>query len=161
MAFTIDSTTGLQVSPPLAVAQGGTGTNNPPAFRAWNSSVTSIPTATATKIALQSENFDTANAFDSVTNYRFQPLVAGYYQLTGAVGIVSSVIGFAMFYKNGAVATQGQYSTGYAYVVSDLVYLNGSTDYVELFVNQTSGGTVNTVNASAATYFSGALVRAA
>ena len=36
--------------------------------------------ATNTKIVFNAKEFDTANAFDSTTNYRFTPQVAGYYQ---------------------------------------------------------------------------------
>ena len=131
-----------------------------PAFRAFNSSVTSLPTATFTKIALQSESFDTANAFDPTTNYRFQPSVAGYYQINGAVSLASTVSAVAAIVKTGAYVAYGQYATALTVVVSDIVFMNGSTDYVELWASQSAGSTVNTLPGSANTYFSGVLVRA-
>ena len=44
---------------------------NTPAFRARLASNQSIPNSTQTKMALAIEDWDTDNAFDSSTNYRF------------------------------------------------------------------------------------------
>ena len=47
--------------------------------------------------------------------------------------------------------------------VSTLVYANGSTDYFEIYVQQTSGGTmtVTAVGSQNITWFNGAMVRGA
>ena len=50
------------------------------------------------------------------------------------------------------------YFSGFA---NALVYLNGSTDYVEFYVEQVSGGTANAVTGSDWTWFCGSLVRSA
>jgi hypothetical protein len=135
-----------------------------PAFSAYQSSAQTLSNNSWTKIQLQSEYFDTASAFDQTTNYRFQPSVAGYYQLNVvAQAFLFSALGVSI-YKNGSgldyavgTGTSGQlYST---VAQSKLVYMNGSTDYVELYAYQASGGAVNTVAVDCA--FSGFLARAA
>ena len=139
---------------------------NMPAFSAYQSSVQSISNATATKVQLQTKTFDTATAFDNTTNYRFQPTVAGYYQINGSAnfGIVSGT-SLVYIYKNGSVYKQGVYSNsssiGSQSFVADVIYLNGSTDYVELYVYQNSGSSANTTAGIQLTYFSGSMVRTA
>ena len=136
---------------------------NMPAFSAYQSSAQSVSTGTWTKVQLQTEEFDTASAFDSTTNYRFQPTVAGYYQVNGAVewAFVTGMGGVSI-YKNGSIFKVGSFSlatlVGTAVIVSALVYLNGSTDYIELYCYETNG-TVNTVAGASQTYFQAALVR--
>jgi len=45
---------------------------------------------------------------------------------------------------------------------SSLVYFNGSTDYIEVYVLQNTGATATLItNSNLATWFNGALVRAA
>ena len=110
------------------------------------------------KISLQNEIFDTDSYFDATTNYWFLPTVAGYYTFTGQVQVNSTTIGLAVdLYKNGA-------STGYVVglgvagvlnstvAVSRTLYLNGSTDYVELYgyaasATNTVAGTVTQLSA--------------
>lgn len=131
-----------------------------PAFRAWASATTSVSHNTPTKIALATENFDTASCFASST---FTPNVAGYYQFSFAVrfeGYASQSI----LYKNGSLITQGSFVTGastYTSTGSDLVYMNGTTDYVDLYAYQLAGVAQNVSTGSAATFLSGFLARAA
>lgn len=144
----------------LASGVAGTG----PAFSAYQSSTQTVSNNTLTKIQLQTEEFDTNSNFDSTTNYRFTPAVAGYYQINGAVFYTSatnSVI--ASVYKNGSEFKRGVYfgTSGQSAVVSVLVYLNGSTDYVELYGYQSSGGNLNVQTGATATYFQASMVRAA
>jgi hypothetical protein len=114
---------------------------NGPAFRAYRTGTQSISSTTFTKVALNDENFDTDNAFDAATNNRFQPALAGYYQINGAVNIAPSVAPtrfLAFIYKNGATYAQGQDfnsipGSGGTSTISTTVYLNGTTDYVELW----------------------------
>ena len=173
------STSGTTTIIPSAVAgtttvtmPAATGTvmvsGNMPAFSAYNSSATTLTSATYTKVALQTEVFDTNSYFDNSTNYRFTPLVSGYYQINGGVstnnpaGAVTSAI-----YKNGSVYAKGSINvpqaatTLAASVVSSIVYLNGSTDYVELYGLQTNGSSQTTNANSYDTYFNGSLVRSA
>jgi hypothetical protein len=141
----------------------GTLAVNGPAFSAYNSSATTLATSTITKVAFQSEEFDTASAFDSTTNYRFLPLVAGYYQVNGCVNATSMQGGLVTIYKNGLEFKRGaQYSSiNVAANVSALVYLNGSSDYIELWAYQASGLSQTTSTGTTATYFSASMVRGA
>jgi hypothetical protein len=45
--------------------------------------------------------------------------------------------------------------------VSALIYMNGSTDYVELYAYQNAGGSQTSGTGSAENYFQASLVRAA
>lgn len=138
-----------------------------PAFSAYNSSATSVPNTTITKIAFQTEEFDTANCFDSTTNYRFTPNVAGYYQFNLSCQVASPATNvYVLLYKNGsAFKTAGTQAGNGAYLYgsnfSTLVYMNGSTDYVEGYVFQGSGGSLNTATGILYTYFQGFLARGA
>ncbi|MEZ7974073.1 MAG: hypothetical protein QMC48_03480, partial [SAR324 cluster bacterium] len=70
----------------------------------------STGSTTNTKIILDTEEFDTNNCFDSTTNYRFTPTVAGYYQINGAVTLaVPATTGgaAARLYKNGTLLCIG------------------------------------------------------
>jgi hypothetical protein len=156
---------GAVIQADLATGVAGTG----PTFSAYQSTLQSVPNGSATKFQLQSEYWDTASCFDSTTNYRFTPNVAGYYQINGNVLWASSTpISLMMLYKNGSFYQKGfQSANGGSYVttasISTMVYLNGSTDYVELYIFQNSGGSLNT-NASGAELgcvFNGFLARAA
>lgn len=132
-----------------------------PAFSAYQSSAQTLGAATATKLQFQTEEFDTASAFDSAVNYRFTPLVAGYYQVDACFsGALTN--SFISLYKNGAEFKRGgQSSPGVAMIglqVTALVFCNGSTDYLEIFGFIAAGGTLNT---GALTYFQAFLARAA
>jgi len=145
---------------------------NGPAFRAYANVGQSLSATTATKIQLQNESFDTASAFDSTTNYRFQPAVAGYYLVNGRLTLndnVNNLAVLAMIYKNGAsvalslaTATNGVYASAN---VLDLVYLNGSTDYIEMYGYNVSASSytvvASTFGTGDSTNFSASLVRAA
>ena len=144
---------------------------NMPAFSAYLSGNQSISNNTLTKVTFQSEEFDTANAYDNSTNYRFQPLVAGYYFMTSHLFYnlgVSSIIIWNYLYKNGSLIKQfnggGTNSAGYfRNELNALVYMNGTTDYLEVYTQQNSGSSQNLGSGGgvASTWFSGVLVRAA
>jgi len=143
---------------------------NQPAFSAYNTTNQTISNNTVTKVALQGEVFDTANCFDSTTNYRFTPNVAGYYQLNATAKmqnpLASGTIAIT-FIKNTSTylgECQSPTNSGYnvAPVLSYLAYFNGTTDYVELYVTQVTGSSQTVVaNGTIATWFNGSLVRAA
>jgi hypothetical protein len=142
---------------------------NMPAFRAYSSSTqTGVSANTATKVTLGTETFDTNNNFASS---RFTPTVAGYYQINGSIEISGASFATyteSMIYKNGSLVAYNQYNTaGYASVwntvtatVSDIVYCNGTTDYIELYGMASFTGCYF-ASGSSATYLSGALVRTA
>lgn len=166
MPTQISGTTGVSQVQDGAVTQADLAANvvgKGPVFSAYQSTLQSLVSATLTKVVLQSEEVDTNNAFDSVTNYRFQPNVAGYYYVTGQVQSSGPSNFYVAIHKSGNELKRGVQSTGaatYAANVACLVYLNGTTDYVELFAWQ-NGTTQNTVTGANTTYFQGHLVRAA
>jgi hypothetical protein len=150
---------GAVVQADLATGVAGTG----PAFSAYQSSAQTLSSSTLTKIQFQTEEFDTANAFDSTTNYRFTPQVAGYYQITGAISISATNTPTVLYiYKNGAInkyiCQSGTAALGSGFGTA-LIYLNGSTDYVELYAIITTGQAL--IAQSSLTYFQASMVRAA
>ena len=135
-----------------------------PAFRAYRgSSNQTISAATATKVAFNAETFDTNNNFDSTTNYRFTPTVAGYYQVNSTVAFTTGA-GQLGIYKNGSLYQTGievtyNGSLGGHLPVTDIVYCNGSTDYIEIYVYLTTGTTISSGETN--TSFSASMVRSA
>lgn len=147
-------------------AKTGTMAMDGPAFSVYISANFSTTSNVGTKIPFNTENFDTASAFDSTTNYRFTPLVAGYYQVSGYVGYTfTSGTAISVIYKNGSRFKDGVFSSGQTdgtgTTVDCLIYLNGSTDYIELYTYQRTGSSQNTFNSANSTYFQAVLVRAA
>lgn len=138
--------------------------NAAPAFSAYAGANQLITTATFTKAQINTEVFDTNSNYDTTT-YRFTPTVAGYYQINGGVNSSASAAStrtMALIYKNGSMYTQGPDITlnGGGSSVSSIVYMNGSTDYLELYAF-IAGTTPGIFAGSPYTYFNGSLVRSA
>lgn len=135
---------------------------NGPAFRARPSTTQSVTSATYTKVTLGTENWDTNNNFASS---RFTPTVAGYYFISGVLYATMSTSTYIwiQIYKNGVVEVSGNLNPPYATdgmgTVNGLVYLNGSTDYVELYCYLDGTGSILVQDVY--TQFSGFLARAA
>lgn len=133
-----------------------------PAFSAFRNANQSISSNTWTKVQFNNEDFDTNNNFDSTTNYRFTPTVAGYYQLNfyWANGS-NSTYNYAAFYKNGSLykLTINNGSGATSGGISSVIYFNGSTDYVEAYVYSDFGPIVG--SSTAYNTFNGAMLRAA
>lgn len=135
-----------------------------PAFSAYASAAQTIPDGgTSTKITLDVENFDTNSNFASS---RFTPTVAGYYQISAAVFYNSTFganIVIASIWKNGATeksVVAPFLANGYgAAAVSTLIYMNGSTDYIELYTFQNSGAPQTTQGGNESTWMTGVLIR--
>jgi hypothetical protein len=141
---------------------------NGPACLVTPSSTQSIPANVYTKVALNSELFDTNNNFNT-TNNRFLPTVAGYYQISAQITVsVGNIVGTVaiQLVKTGTVTLevfQTVANVGNAYMPTGnkLVYMNGTTDYLEVYAFQNGGSTSNLSAGELATFFSAALVRAA
>jgi len=139
---------------------------NMPAFSYYpNATVSAAPT-TFTKLLFQVKEYDTNNNFASS---RFTPTVAGYYQINGMMSNPSApATGSCLLsiFRNGSRYSDGNqlYTTSSSpkNLVSMLVYLNGSTDFVELYGYQSSASSANFLgNGLTEGYFQGILVRAA
>jgi hypothetical protein len=148
--------------PELAAGVAGNG----PAFSAYLGSSQTPSNATYTKVEINTELFDTASCFDAST-YRFTPNVAGYYQIQAACRISGTGVSTDVWaiYKNGSNVAELNIGTSPATfdnrVVSSLISMNGTTDYLEFYcyINAASGQTFN--NGSNTTWFQGFLARAA
>lgn len=133
---------------------------NGPAFSAYPTSTQSFTANTTTKVLFDSELFDTNSCFASS---RFTPNVPGYYLINAAtVAIFGAGESSIMLYKNGVnfhnlMDMQGPYA--YGLIGSVLVYMNGTTDYLEVYTFVQT--TVTNIAGSGRTYFQGSLVRAA
>jgi hypothetical protein len=130
-------------------------------FRAHPSGVQSIPgSGVATKILLQTADYNVNSGFDTSTS-KFQPTIAGYYCITGSVGLTLTTEGMVVsLYKNGVeIATVNEDFAGGPDVivdsVTDVIFLNGSTDFVELYAAHSAAGNINTDPGSFATFMVG------
>ena len=141
---------------------------NGPAFRAYIDGSQTITSGSQQKVTFGTETFDTNSNFASST---FTPTVEGYYQLNATVRISgSSGLGEVMLtiWKNGSEYARGTNEQGteqgnnfYSMQVSDLAYANGTTDYFEIYIQQTTGGNRDTTAGQNISYFSGCMVRGA
>jgi hypothetical protein len=141
---------------------------NGPLFRVTPSTTQTISHNTVTKVNWGTEVYDTNSNF--ATN-AFTPTVAGYYQFTANVELNntngSSYYTTLYFYKNGVSFSNldwgysgnagGRSTVGY----SDLISMNGTTDYVEVYVYNYDYTGLTSVSVRANSIFSGAMVRSA
>jgi hypothetical protein len=155
-------TTGSTAGVSQAMLAAGVAGNGP-AFSAFRSSTNQSLTATVwTKLQLQSEEFDTNSNYDNVTNYRFTPTVAGYYKVNGCMETTGApTYQYMAVYKNGTLFKRSSVglSPGTSVTVAALIYCNGSTDYLELYVN--SQASVAAVADAGVTFFQAFLARSA
>tara|TARA_R100001530_G_scaffold134707_1_gene110123 strand:+ start:510 stop:1073 length:564 start_codon:yes stop_codon:yes gene_type:complete len=145
----------------VTIANSGTATGfgeiNTPAFFAYQTSAQSIANTTNTKLTIETEVFDTDSAYDNSSNYRFTPQTAGKYWIFAQVMFASStnfnqieiVIKKNTTVYSSAIAINDEYNTAYTGTIIDL---NGSSDYVETFGYQNSGGSLNTYPSATSKY---------
>lgn len=140
-----------------------------PAFSAYLSATQNLTSATYTKVTIDTETFDTASCFNTSTN-RFTPTVAGYYLVNVTVTFNSTAtnptVAIALLYKNGSSikeATGVSTTSRVTNVVTGVVYMNGTTDYLEAYAYASGGsGTLYVqTSGSAYTYFDACLLRGA
>ncbi|XLQ19940.1 MAG: SPRY domain-containing protein [Candidatus Moraniibacteriota bacterium] len=100
-----------------------------------------VTTNTWTKVTWSNEAFDSNNDFDLVTD-KFQPTITGKYSLTGSAYCDDTTSCSVMIKKNDTYWSHGftRDSDGLT-MTSDIIDMNGTTDYVELWVNN-GGGTI-------------------
>jgi hypothetical protein len=132
-----------------------------PAFSYSQSSAQTLSSNTTTKVTFTSSEFDTTSGM--FASSRFTPTVAGYYQITTGVSIsTTNTAGTLYLYKNNAnfkfMNQTGTAAMGSMFGTA-LVYLNGSTDYIEIYANITIGQSL--IASSSLTYFQGFMARSA
>ena len=115
--------------------------------RAYLAGSQTVSNNTATKVLLDTENYDNLNEFDKDTNHRFVASTAGYYVVGASGPWVNTVDGELLvtyIYKNGAAVTEcDAYASGTqggGPFLLDIIYLDVN-DYLELWVYQDSGDT--------------------
>jgi len=154
---------GVAVTVP-AVAGTMMVSGNMPAFSASKSTNQTMTSGTTTKVTFDTEQFDTNNNFAS---NRFTPTVAGYYQINVLLDVSDVSIGSQDFllrlYKNGSqylapIRLQTGAGNEIGMVEAQLISMNGSTDYLEVYFQVVAA--TNAVVYSSSN-FSGCLVRAA
>ena len=130
-----------------------------PAFRVYRNGNQTISANTWTKVIYDTESLDNTSSYDHATNYRFTPQVEGWYYFSYGISSNGSTSSYVALYKNGSNVQSGDGSSSGATIFgrtgSGLVYLNGSTDYVEVYVNQSNTTVVCSTTNS---YFTGFLV---
>lgn len=140
--------------------------NAGPAFSAYKSGTNqSITSGVFTKVTYNVEEFDTNSNFASST---FTPTVEGYYQVnactylqasSGAIRCLTVIYKNGSGYKNGNdnLTVSGTEGRGHC---SALVYLNGTTDYLEIYVLSSAFSPL-VITGIDNTYFQASLIRSA
>jgi len=151
------TSSGLDITGNITATGDGLGSAGP-AFSARVNSSQSVSLGTTTTVALSVEDFDTDSCFDTST-YRFTPTTAGLYQVNfnfgAGAGIPQAMYGIIR--KNGSgYALQGPYMNGSSYlddyygIVTALISMNGTTDYIDFGYFQAGGtGTIQQTFGSA------------
>ena len=167
-AVNVASSTNLAlVTPTITGATITVASTAAPAFNVYNTGGQTLTHNVATKLTLNTKEYDTNTNFDTTTNYRFTPTVAGYYFISAFWALSGTMTGFCAtyIYKNGSVYkslgttnVSANYTAGFG---SSLVYLNGSTDYIEIYATQGSGISQTVVAGNQYAWATGFLARSA
>lgn len=125
---------------------------NPPLLIASQTGAQTISNATITALTWPSPTVDTYTAWSAGNPTRITPKYPGYYSITGSVAFAVNGSGArsVAIRKNGVATDLFQTTaaaSGFNQVnqVTGILLFNGSTDYVEIYVDQVSGGNLNTV----------------
>jgi hypothetical protein len=129
-----------------------------PTFSATPNTSLTPAASTDTKVLFQTETFDTAGNFASS---RFTPTTAGYYQIN--INLLCNNSGRVIVYlfKNGGVWTRlvdHNSATNFVALGSSVVNMNGTTDYLEVYIWM-SGGTRTVDSGATVTSFNGVGIR--
>lgn len=129
------------------------------AVSVYSNAATTLWSGIWTKVIFHTEEFDITDCYDLATTNRFQPDMAGYYSINACVGGTNTSANISTaIYKNGTRYKYNGYTNSLSSnSVSALVFLNGTTDYVELYAR--SSGSQNTNIDSSATWFQGILLK--
>lgn len=136
-----------------------------PAFSAYVAANQTISSSTYTKVNFDTEEFDLGSCYDT-TNKRWTPNKAGYYFVSANVNNAASntpTIFICGIYKNGTIYKQtGDIRNGVtgSITATALIYMNGTTDYVEAFGYMTATVPLITGGAALNSSFLGYFVRA-
>ena len=125
---------------------------SPVTFGARRSTNQAMNNGADTKVQFATEDFDVGGYYDAATNFRFLPLVGGYYRLTAVIDFTqdawNNVAASVKLYKNGSsFATLWALTSGMTdepIATGEIIVLaNGTTDYFEVYVNNPDGSSHN------------------
>lgn len=141
--------------------------NDLPLFETFLTTTQNITSNQFTLLNFDNVNFDSHSWFDTA-NYRYTPQMAGYYIFTAAYTMTPSTsasVKLVALYKNGVLAKYLEF-TRYAAVAgtttasgSSILYMNGTTDYVDVYAYTLGTGTLAVSSAASQTYFQGYLLK--
>lgn len=126
----------------------------PQAAYGYASGDTTVNAGATTKIALAATRYNYGSAFDTA-NSKFLPTVAGLYQVNVCARVDNpTALGVYQIdiYKNGSRYSSGQQlqnaSTQPCHIIgSTTVDMNGSTDYIEMYVINSGAGSITVTDA--------------
>lgn len=141
------------------VYNGLTFAYNQPMFQGYQTATQAIASATLTALAIDTTVVDFYNGHSNVTNNsRYVAQQSGYYLVIASAGYSTlNATGNRVLevQKNGStinlavtVGLAPTTSNGAANQCATIVQMNGTTDYVEAYVYQTSGSSLTTAGAS-------------
>ena len=145
---------------------------NGPAFSVFLTTNQSCPNDGVRRVVqFSSERFDTNSCFNTST-YRFTPNVAGYYKINLSIDIDDAAVGdFGDFYFSIRRNTNDYYDIGgvrigtntaeFLMSGSELVEMNGTTDYIQGTVVHLGGTATQAILINGRTHMSGFLARSA
>ena len=129
-----------------SITTNNIGGKNTPSFEASLSAHQTVSDGVETKAQCNTEIFDTDNAYDNSSNYRFTPQTAGKYFVYGKVSVDEAAgntrLGISMIYKNGSEISRAFVNfdvsgspegEGCCVTTTSIVDMNGSSDYIELY----------------------------
>jgi hypothetical protein len=128
------------------------------AFAVSKTTAQTVPANSEQVVTFDVADINPQNYFDTVTS-RYTPEIAGYYNFSATLTVSSVTITTSVaIYKNGIQAcrgTCGQSESNATGTITDVIYMNGTTDYVDMRCT-TGGGTGPIFTGQ--TFFSGSLV---
>lgn len=128
----ISTTTAVAV-PSLSVDGNSVATySDAPAFHATKSTGQAVSQNVNTKLTFETETFDTNNCF---ANSRFTPNIAGYYFIQYQIYCSADANFRTYIFKNGVQVRLETHTYNYSGLgfCTHLLYMNGTTDYVEIY----------------------------
>jgi hypothetical protein len=123
------------------------GTTTPPACEVVAGGSQSVNGSQWTKVQFTSRDIDVYSNFNISSTYRWLPTEAGYYHVHAQVEF-NSDFDYAeddcsiAIYKNGSSIKDYTDVELQTMQISGLVYLNGSTDYIEIYINPAESRTL-------------------
>jgi len=151
----------------LITVAGNTTDTVRPVFRVHRTAVQGIPNSSETVVQFNDVDYDVGGFFNTGT-YQYKPTIAGYYQITANALIRDASPDYLIvkIRKNGSGVARSLGSeprTANAHVpcnVSTVVYLNGSTDYVDVIVAHNNGAEKDLSSDNESTFINGFLITA-